>query len=62
MADHCPRWMWRDPYEIIERLLAKSAASGPDVSRGTSPVRPCRDRHYTQARRLRIRTLMKGIR
>jgi len=60
MADHCERWMWRDPGEIIDRLLARSAPR-PSVSRETvQPSAQTRDRHYTQARRLHIQKLMRS--
>lgn len=66
MPDHCPRWKLRNPYEIIERLLGESAAEERRiVSRETlaqAKPRVHRDRHYTQAARLKIQSLMKGIR
>lgn len=65
MSDLCERWKWRDPGEIIERLLAESTrAQKRAVSHETitlrTPCRVVRDAYYTQARRLHIQKLMKG--
>ncbi len=64
MSDHCERWKLRDPAEIIERLLAESAAIGRMIARIGRPKakepRTKPDRYYTQARRLTVINAMKG--
>jgi hypothetical protein len=67
MADIVPAWMWRDPGEIIDELLSRSArqaarAQGLDVGRADSVSRPQRDRYYTQARRVHLQQIMRGRR
>ncbi len=65
MTDVCERWMWESPGEIIERLVARSERLRLRVDPVSLVVvtrRTPRDRYYTQARRLRIRKLMKGTR
>jgi hypothetical protein len=60
MADIVEAWMWRNPEEIIERLLVNSARQ--DAPRPVIHVaaRENRDRYYTRARRHRVKQLMKG--
>lgn len=62
MADIVPAWMWRDPEEIIEGLLALSSRSSPRLTIGMPAAVPRvdRDRYYTQARRLHVKQLMRG--
>jgi len=64
MSDLCERWKLRDPSEIIDRLLAESAAIGRMISRIGQPKpkapRNKPDRYYTQARRLKIINALKG--
>lgn len=64
MSDHCERWKWRDPAEIIERLLAESAAIGRMIIHIGQPKpnapRNKPDRYYTQARRLKIINALRG--
>jgi hypothetical protein len=64
MSDICERWKWRDPAEIIDRLLAESASIGRMIARIAKPKpkapRNKPDRYYTQARRLMIINAMKG--
>lgn len=68
MPDIVPSWMWRPPGEIIEDLIAHSdrraqrlEAKACDVSRETKCGAVRRDRYYTQARRLRVRELMRRM-
>ncbi len=61
MTDVVESWKWRDPAEIIDELMWQSKRKerrGEAIS-----VRPhkSRDRYYTQAKRLRIKNLMKGM-
>lgn len=55
-----PSWAYRDPAVIAEEREVLH------VSRGTTPApqpaRIPRDCYYTQARRLHIRSIMKGAR
>ena len=64
MSDLCERWKLRDPSEIIDRLLAESAAIGRMIARIGQPKpkapRNTPDRYYTQARRLKIINTLKG--
>ena len=65
MPDIVPAWMWRDPGEIIEQLLQRSAreaakARGQGLTLGAArPV--ARDRYYTIARRVAVRSAMKRV-
>ena len=62
MSDIVEAWLWRDPGEIIEGLLRRSARldrRGETISLRLPDRRP-RDRYYTQARRLHLKQLMKG--
>lgn len=53
--------MWRNPEEIIERLIGVGER---DTRRADAklvpPPRVARDRHYTRARQLHVKQLMKG--
>jgi hypothetical protein len=58
-------WTYRDPQEIADALIGRSARLG----RGPSSPAPSmcapstiRDRYYRQARRLHVRQAMKGHR
>lgn len=63
MADIVPSWMWRDPGEIIEQLLARPARDQvPRVVIQPAARAATRDRYYTTARRVRVKQLMKGKR
>lgn len=58
-------WMYRDPAEHADRLMARSArvertASLPAAAEPASCV--TRDRYYRQARRLHVLQSMKGHR
>lgn len=67
MPDIVPAWMWRDPSEIIEGLLQRSArkaarAQGLTMGKIQLPApRPAHDRYYTMARRVEIRGQMKRV-
>jgi hypothetical protein len=65
MPDIVERWMWRDPGEIIDRLLVRSArASAPRVDHdpaNQASAAAGKDRYYTQARQLEIRQCMKRV-
>jgi uncharacterized Fe-S cluster-containing radical SAM superfamily protein len=55
------RWMYRNPEEIIDRLLERSRRrrEGPlHVTTGPPEVEH-RDRYYTQARKLEVRKAMR---
>lgn len=63
MPDIVEAWLWRDPAQIIERLVERSAR---EVARKQNPelwkmecARPARDRYYTLSRRIRIKHLAK---
>lgn len=59
--DPCPRWMWRDPEEIIERLIAISERV-PTVRTVAHQVSQCaKDRYYVQARRVHVKQLMRAV-
>ena len=64
MSDLCERWKLRDPFEIIDRLLAESAAIDRMIARIGQPKpkapRNKPDRFYTQARRLKLINALKG--
>ena len=66
MADIVETWMWRDPEEIIERLLARSgrASMRPVITLAQEAARGARggarDRYYTMARRCHVKQLMRG--
>jgi hypothetical protein len=56
-------WTYRDPQEIADALISRSAR----IERGPSSPATCsrstsRDRYYRQARRLHVRQAMKGTR
>ena len=58
-------WTYRDPQEIADALVARSArnervTSSPVPS--TCAPSTTRDRYYRQARRLHVRQAMKGPR
>ena len=64
-------WTYRDPQEIVDALLGRSArlerrASSPAGQPGACisgpPACTNRDRYYRQARRLHVRQAMKGSR
>jgi hypothetical protein len=57
-----PAHWYRDPAEVLADRLILSMATASLVSCGTSTVHAHaqRDGYYTQARRLHIRSLMKG--
>ena len=62
MSDIVEAWMWRDPGEIIDDLLRRSARierRGEAISMRVVEQRPERDRYYTQARRLHVKQLMR---
>lgn len=52
LVNVAPAWMYRDPFEIIERLLQVK----PRVQTSAHVSKPVRrDRYYTMARRVEIR-------
>jgi len=51
-----PAWQYKDPHEIIERLIATSS---PRPQSTSAPVRKQQDRYYTMARRVEIRRAVK---
>lgn len=58
-------WTYRDPQEVVDALMARSArAAKASSSSGTATSGPpstvARDRYYTQARHFQIRHAMKG--
>ncbi len=62
MSDIVEGWLWRDPGEIIERLLERSTrqsdrAAGTAIGHAQSASH--RDRYYTQARQCEIRAAVK---
>jgi len=62
MTDIVEAWKWQAPGDIIERLLGESARTerrGEAIS-AKPGEHPPRDRYYTQARRLRVKQLMRG--
>lgn len=60
-----PAWAYRDPQLIGDGkgdgVPRETTTPPPDVQ-PPAPSRPIRDRHYTQARRLYIRNLVKLLR
>lgn len=63
MADIVPKWMWRDPGEVIERLIADSSRrNAPRQPWVQTHARPAaRDRYYTQARRIEVRAAVQKV-
>jgi hypothetical protein len=55
-------WMYRDPAEVGDALVARAARLPVVAVRTSAPVSVTRDRYYTQARRLHVKQLMKGRR
>ena len=56
-------WLYRDPAEHCDALLARAAKLGRQTAPCTPvPCRPARDRYYTMARRLHVKQAMKGRR
>ena len=58
-------WMYRDPQEIVDALVGRSARLERGTSSpATSTCAPStnRDRYYRQARRLHVKQAMKGRR
>ena len=54
-------WLYRDPGEHGDALLARAARLGRPFSVcSPAPCHPGRDRYYTMARRFHVRQLMKG--
>lgn len=51
-----PAWQYRDPHEIIERLVAVPVSRPAPVA---EPRREQHDRYYTMARRVVIRRATK---
>lgn len=62
MADIVESWLWRDPGEIVDRLLERSAREaarrqGLEMGAADGP----RDRYYTMARRCEVRGSVKRV-
>lgn len=58
-------WMYGDPADICDGLIARSdrqARRADEHERALAVPRTDRDRHYTQARRIHIKTIMRGKR
>lgn len=77
MPDIVPAWMWKDPYEIIDRLMSLHPGAlftEVWIDGERAPLRRVltlppgaqrfdRDRYYTQARRFHVKQIMtkRGI-
>lgn len=60
MADIVESWLWRDPAEIVDRMMkraARHAAREQGLELGRAE--PARDRYYTMARRVEVRDAVK---
>lgn len=51
-------WMYADPEAIIERLLARAEPKA-SIENVKSEAKECKDRYYTQAKRIRIQRAMR---
>ena len=62
MADIVEAWLWRDPAQIIDRLLersARQAARDRGLMLGHAMPAARHDRYYTQARHIEIQAAVK---
>ena len=55
-------WTYRDPQEIADALISRSARTGRGSSSPACSPSTNRDRYYRQARRLHVLQAMKGQR
>lgn len=62
MPDIVESWKWRDPEEIIDRLLADSDYRAVREAKRAEPKpRVERDRHYTRARQIERRQSLSNV-
>jgi hypothetical protein len=62
MPDIVASWKWRDPGEIIERLVAETALDEHRAEAKAKPKpREQRDRHHVRALQLKRRQSLKKV-
>jgi hypothetical protein len=62
MPDIVESWKWRDPGEIIDRLIGESASDERRAEARAQPKpRVERDGHYTRARQIERKQSLKNV-